>query len=69
MSPADREATQTVGPETLPELLEKTPPSAIILGTEMDFLEDGLFRTAVESDQQSWKRKVYENGPVVYFRR
>lgn len=82
MSPADRAVTRSVSPETLEELLEKMPPSAVVLGTEMEILEEGLFKTTVEPavakpamagverpSPENWKRKVYENGPVVYFRR
>jgi len=69
MTPADRAVTHSVGPETLGELIEKAPPSAVMLGVEMDFLEDGLFGAVVEPDRQNWERKTYENGPVVYFRR
>jgi len=68
MSPADRTVTHTVGQETLVELLEKKPPSAVILGIErgrLAFLEDPL-QAAVKPD---WERKTYENGCIVYFRR
>jgi len=69
MTASGRDITHSVGPERLGELLEKAPPSAIVLGVEMDFLEEGIFQTAVEPDYQKWERKAYENGPVVYFRR
>ncbi len=69
MSPADRTITHSVCPETLGELIEKAPPSAVILGVEMGFLEDGLFRAVVEPDRQKWERKAYENGLVAYFKR
>lgn len=69
MPPADRAVTRGVGRKTLAELLEKAPPSAVILGVEMEFLEEGLFETAVEPDRQKWEKKEYENGPIVYFRR
>jgi hypothetical protein len=57
--------THTVGPKTLGELVEKSPPAVVIVGVEMEFLEEHLFKTAVKPD---WERKVYENGVVVYFR-
>jgi hypothetical protein len=69
MSPADRAVTHSVGPETLGGLLKKTPPSAVILGVEMDILEEPLLKAAIQPDIGNWKRKVYENGPIVYFRR
>ena len=65
LSPGDRRITHTVGPETLAELLESKPPSAVVLGAEMKFLEEPL-QAAVGPD---WERKVYENGPMVYFKR
>jgi len=68
MTPADRAVTHTVGPKTLAALLEKSPPSAVILGVEMDFLEDQLFLAAIAPEPQKWEPKTYENGPIVYFR-
>jgi len=66
MSAAERAATRTAGPETLDALVKQSPPSSVIVGVEMDRLEDDLLKAAVVSD---WERKVYESGPVVYFRR
>ncbi len=65
MSPSERSITHTAGPKTLEELLEKSPPSAVILGVEMRRLEEPIFESIVKPD---WERKVYENGIVVYFR-
>jgi len=65
MSPSERSITHTAGPKTLVELLEKSPPSAVILGVEMRRLEEPIFESIVKPD---WERKVYENGIVVYFR-
>ena len=65
MSPSERSITHTAGPKTLGELLEKSPPSAVILGVEMRRLEEPIFESIVKSD---WERKVYENSIVVYFR-
>jgi len=65
LSALNRDITHTVGPRTLSKLMEKEPPSAVIINVEgMKFLEEPLIKTAVKSD---WERKVYENGPVVYF--
>jgi len=61
------ETTNTVGQKTLGKLIEKKPPSAVVLGIEqgkMKSLEVPL-RDAVGTD---WKIKEYENGPIVYFR-
>ena len=66
LSAWNRDIAHTVGPRTLKQLVEKSPPSAVIVGVEMKFLEEPLIQTAVKPD---WERKVYENGPVVYFRR
>ena len=61
----DRRITHTAGVETLAESLEKNPPSAIILGVEMGRLEEPIYESVVKPE---WERKVYENGPIVYFR-
>ena len=66
LSAWNRDITHTVGPRSLAKLVEKEPPSAVILNVEMRVLEESLLKTAVKPD---WERKVYENGPVVYFRR
>ncbi len=72
LTPSDRAVTHTVGPETLGALLEKSPPSAVILGVEpkyFSFLEEPLFELAVGPDRENWETKTYDTGPVVYFRR
>jgi len=66
MSASERHLTHTVGPKTLGELLENSPPSAVILGVEMRRLEEPIFESVVKSD---WQRKLYENGLIAYFRR
>ncbi len=67
LSAWNRNITHTAGPSDLTKLIEKYPPSAVIVNVEeMKFLEEPLFKTAVKPD---WERKVYESGPVVYFRR
>jgi hypothetical protein len=65
MASRDLDITHTAGPGTLRKLVEKSPPSAVILGTEPGFLEETLFRAAVEAD---WRRKTYDNGIIVYFK-
>jgi hypothetical protein len=65
MSDQERAITHTIGTKTLGELVEKSPPAVVIVGVEMEFLEDHLFKTAVKPD---WERKIYENGVVAYFR-
>ena len=61
--------THTAGPRTLEKLIEKSPPTVVILGVEPEFLEAPLFEAAVKPDRERWNRKIYKNGPVVYFRR
>jgi hypothetical protein len=69
LSPWHRDITHTAGPGMLEKLIEKSPPAAMILGVEINSLEEPIFKTAIQPNEQSWKRKVYENGPIVYFRR
>ena len=64
MTPDQRRITNTVGPETLDQLLQANPPSAVIVGVEPEFLEKPLLQAAVKRD---WQRRVYEDGPIVYF--
>ncbi|MHC4617294.1 MAG: hypothetical protein ACYTEQ_06030 [Planctomycetota bacterium] len=68
MKPSERQTAQAAGPRTLAQILEKSPPDAVVLGTEPEFLEEPLFRGANINAKQ-WERKVYENGVVAYFRR
>jgi 4-amino-4-deoxy-L-arabinose transferase-like glycosyltransferase len=65
LSPDERRITHTVGLEGLPDLVKAKPPSAVILGVEMQRLEQPIFESAVKPD---WERKNYENGPTAYFR-
>jgi len=77
LSPWNRDITHTAGPGMLKKLIEESPPSAVILGVEMESLEESLFQIAIQpneqmdstSSPQGWERKVYEKGSVVYFRR
>jgi hypothetical protein len=65
MSSWNLDITHTAGPRTLKKLVEKSPPSAVILGVEPEFLEEALFRAVVKAD---WERRTYEGGVTVYFR-
>jgi len=69
LSPSDRDITHTVGPETLEALVEESPPSAVILGVELEFLEEPIFQTTIWPNREKWERKIYDNGAIVYFRR
>jgi len=65
LSPQERQITHTAGTESLLKLLEEKPPSAVILGVEMQRLETPIFESVVKSD---WKRENYRDGPSAYFR-
>ncbi len=65
LSPQEREITHTAGPQSLLKLLEEKPPSAVVLGMEMQRLEAPIFESVVKSD---WKRENYRDGPIAYFR-
>jgi hypothetical protein len=69
MAASDLEAIKAAGPETLKSLLEKSPPSTVILGAEFDFLEAPLFQMTVQPDGENWEKRKYKDGPSVYFRR
>ena len=66
LSAWNRDITHTVGPMTLSKLVEELPPSSVIIRVELESLEEHLVKTVVKPN---WERIVYENGPVVYFRR
>lgn len=68
LSPADRRLVNTISPENLEELIEKSPPSAMVLGIEAKIFEVAFFQTAATNPDR-WESKVYEKGPIVYFRR
>lgn len=65
LSDEQRRLTHTAGIETLAESLKKNPPSAVIVGVEMERLEKPIYESIVKSD---WERKDYKDGPIVYFR-
>ncbi len=64
MSVWNLDITHTIGPRTLKRLLEKSPPSAVLLGVKPEFLEAALFKAAVKAD---WERQAYDDGLTVYF--
>ncbi len=68
MRPSDCQVARAVGPELLGQLLEKSPPAAIILGAERKPLE-APFLQAIASHSHQWQVEVYDNGLIVYFRR
>jgi len=68
LSPSDRRLLNAVGSESLGELPKNHPPSVMILGLEPKFLEVPFFRH-IKPDKETWDVKIYDNGPMVYFRR
>lgn len=68
LSPSERRLVHTVSPEELEELIAKSQPSAMILGVETKILEITLFQTAAPNPE-NWEAKIYEKGPIAYFRR
>jgi hypothetical protein len=69
MTASDLETVKAVGPKTLNALLEKSPPSTVILDVEFGVLEDPFFQMTVQTDSKNWQGKNYKDGPTVYFRR
>ncbi|MHC4719128.1 MAG: hypothetical protein ACYSYT_01470 [Planctomycetota bacterium] len=68
LSPSDCRIAHAVGAKTLEQLIENSPPAAVVLGVEPKPLEIPLFMTA-KPNQQGWEAKVYDDGPTAYFRR
>lgn len=67
LSTAEQAAIVTVGPESLPALVEKEPPQAVILGVEpryFAFLEEPLQHVV----KPNWRRDVYEGVVQAYIR-
>ena len=67
LSAEERRITHTVGPESLRELVQDRPPSAVIAGAEpprFSFLEEPLRRLV----PPAWSRTTHENGLQVYVR-
>jgi len=68
LSAWNRDITHTVGSRTLEGLIKKSPPSALVIGVEPQFLEHALYQET-EIDWEGWDMKTYDGGPIVYFRR
>ncbi len=65
LSPEEQRITHTIGSKTLSGLISQRPPSAVITGMEVEALEKPLIDSA---NELNLRKKVYENGPTVYFR-
>jgi hypothetical protein len=67
LSASERTITHTAGLKTIGELLEKSPPSAVILGIERGKL--ALLETPLKAVvMPDWQRKDYGNRFVAYFK-
>jgi 4-amino-4-deoxy-L-arabinose transferase-like glycosyltransferase len=67
LSASERNITNTAGLKTIGELLEKSPPSAVIINVERGKLAslEAPLQAVVKTD---WERKTYENDFVAYFK-
>jgi hypothetical protein len=64
MTHTEREVTSTVAPSTITELIERSPPAAVILGIEPEFIEKSLFNTLAKLD---CRKQLYDEiGVQVY---
>jgi hypothetical protein len=68
LSASDRRLINAVGPESLDELPQDSPPAVMILGLEPEFLEAPLYQH-IKPDKAAWGAKSYDAGPTAYFRR
>ena len=67
LSAADQATVVTIGPDSLPALVEAQPPDAVILGIEptyFAFLEEPLRHVV----KPNWQRNVYEGVIQAYTR-
>jgi len=64
----NRDITHTVGPKTLNTLIEKSPPSAVILGVEEHIYEEAIAGLVIKPSQEKWQRKVYDLPPFLSLR-
>ncbi len=63
LSPWNRDITHTVGPKELDKLIEKSPPSAVVLGVEEDNYEEAIVELANRPGREKWKIKNYNLSP------
>jgi len=69
LSETERKITHTAGFKTVAAIAAKAKPSAVVLGTEPDYLEEPILRTVIEPDMENWELKVYDDRLKVYFRK
>ena len=67
LSASERNITHTIGVKTVGEIVEKNPPSAVILNVERGKLAS-LEAPIQEVVKANWVRNTYENGFVAYFK-
>ncbi len=65
LSTLNREITHAVGPKTLNKLIEKSPPSAVLLGVEESIYEETLVEIAIQPNREKWERKDYRLSPPI----
>jgi len=66
LPPEERKLTNTVGVETLKDMIDSEAPSAVLLKVEPSyfaFLEEPLKKTI----KPDWKKKTYPNGLILYY--
>jgi len=63
----NRDITHIVGPGTLKQLIEKSPPSAVLLGVEEPTYEDPIVEIAVQPNLEKWDKEVYRLAPPLSF--
>ncbi len=68
MSDGELKATNTVGPKTLKKLIEKSPPSAILTGTESKYFK-WLERSLEKAAGPGWDKQYLENGLILFHTR
>jgi hypothetical protein len=61
-----RRITKTVGPASLKQLLQSSPPSAVIAGTEQGSGFDNLESTLLTAVSPGWSSQTFGNGILVY---
>jgi hypothetical protein len=72
LTPAQRTATQTVGPATLPVLLREHPPSAVLVGIErspypkLDRIGRELEEPLHQAASADWRKETYNDGLELY---
>ncbi len=67
MNDGELKTTNTIGPKTLNELIEKSPPSAVLVGTETEYFKH-LEQSLKTAAGPGWHKKSFENGLTLYYK-